>query len=111
MIPDNYALSIVKKIRMEINNDIEEFIVHSVQAYSNDEKIEVNAKKIYNALQKLEHLSRFIPELEEEHNKCFKIINEFAFKGATPLEVKAFDLCGMVMQSLGAILNTLEDDE
>lgn len=52
MIPESYLSRIVKTISMKINNDMEDFIVHSVESFSGDESFEVNAKKIYEAVKR-----------------------------------------------------------
>lgn len=44
--------TITRNLSLQIDNDIEEFIVRSVQEYGMNESITVNAKKIYEALEK-----------------------------------------------------------
>lgn len=43
---------IVMNLTCQVNNDIEDFIVRSVQEYGMNETVVVNAKKIYEALEK-----------------------------------------------------------
>lgn len=44
--------TITRNLSLQIDNAIEEFIVRSVQEYGMNEGITVNAKKIYEALEK-----------------------------------------------------------
>lgn len=43
---------IVSKISLEVNNKLEDFIVKAVNEYTGDQSITVNAKMIYEAVQK-----------------------------------------------------------
>lgn len=71
-----------------------------------------------NQLKQLDHdfgenskLRQALPEMVEEHNKCFQYIQMFELKNATPSEMFVFELVGQVMQTLGALIDTIKESE